>query len=35
MLLGLKFLGKVANIDVLFGVLSVVAVIEVVHFEEL
>jgi hypothetical protein len=35
MLLGPKFLGKVANIDVLFGVLSVVTVIEVVYFEKL
>jgi hypothetical protein len=35
MLLGPKFLGNGANIDVLFGALSVVTVIEAVHFEKL
>jgi hypothetical protein len=35
MLLGAKFLNNGAIIDVLFGVLSVVMVIEAVHFEKL
>jgi hypothetical protein len=35
LLLSLKFLGSGSNIDVLFGALSEVTVVEVIHFEKL